>query len=584
MPAPLSFKLSSLKNINIAKSRRVVAAASQFGAPSNVSSGNQFWTGFLGKLLNSFGNIFVKAAKLVWDGVAFLGKAFSVTKIVQFFIQAAVYIYHFDFNISDKEIDNRIKSALLSLSAMAGGLVGQTLGWVVCGVLPAALVVVFNVPLSLKLAKAAGLKKISNAVKLADVVTDVIDEEFVDEIAGSLASLILSAGRMSIEAAFLAFYKNFRAFLKNTKLAEKIFGKEKVKKWGVSGPPVSMARTVEEIIEKIPNEYLRMFVEEFMEEFFEGCGEALLVLAGAMDSWLGLQRSMQSQDSQGQNAVAYIDLAPKSSTSPTKNLGIDETPVMTNTIRRELAPRNHGGQILKVCAPPQSLPVILSSVAANAELLRSKDVGTVFANDIITVAKKIPYNLSIILEYSSFPDGATMRNGVKAKRPTYSIPVDKSKVDWERIKEAAGGSNGYMYGPVKVTYQLEDDDGRYAGQLALYAATEAEARRRLNAFLTLSSLRILSATVTEEKEEGKRQRRYNNVKPRIQVYPAYFTIIYKKRVLNLIGDNQAGGRVQVTTPGRTFNRRVRIPLWMETKPPYVDEQIRELLDYTPGRV
>lgn len=584
MPASLSFRLSNLKNINIAKSRRVIPAASALGAPQNAASGNMSWTGFLGKLLNSFGGIFTKALKLVWDGVAFLGKAFSVTKIVQFFIQAAVYIYHFDFNISDKEIDDRVKGALLSLSAMAGGLVGQALGWVVCGVIPAALVVVFNLPLSLKLAKAAKLKKISNAVQLADVVTDVIDEQFVDEIASSLASLMMSSIQLSIEAAFLTLYKNFRAFLKNTKLAEKVFGKEKVAKWGVSGPPVSMARSVEETIEKIPNEYLRMFIEELTEEFFESCGEALLVLAGAMDSWLGLQRMMQDQEAQYKNTAAYIDLAPKSPESPTKNLGATQTPVLTNTTRRELSPKNHGGQVLKVCAPPEDLPVVLSSIAANAELLRSKDVGTIFASDIITVAKKLPYNLSIILEYSSFPDGATMRNGVKARRPTYSIPVDRSKISWERIKEAAGGSAGYTYGPVKVTYQLEDDDGRYAGQLALYAASENEARRRLNAFLTLSSLKILSATVTEEKEEGKRQRRYNNVKPRIRVYPAYFTIIYKKRFLNKVENTEAGGRVQITTPGRTFNRRVKIPLWMEVKPPYVDEQIRELLDYTPEKV
>jgi hypothetical protein len=68
-----------------------------------------------------------------------------------------------------------------------------------------------------------------------------------------------------------------------------------VKAWGEKdSKPWSFALATEEFVEKIPNTFIRNFVEEFLEESWEGCVEAGYVVANSIDSYLAAEKFKQS--------------------------------------------------------------------------------------------------------------------------------------------------------------------------------------------------------------------------------------------------------------------------------------------------
>lgn len=138
-----------------------------------------------------------------------------------------------------------------------------------------------------------------------------------------------------------------------------------------------------------------------------------------------------------------------------------------------------------------------------------------------------------------------------------------------------GGANGFMWGRYRATAQL--DNGR---QAVVYGGSETAAVTRLKALVKLSSAKIRTLGVTEEKKEGLRATDKILYKPTIRMYPAYFSILSSNKIIN-------ESNKELTLPfgtkndnlSGTFRRRktVKIPLHPSKEPSYVKAFITEML-------
>jgi hypothetical protein len=148
-------------------------------------------------------------------------------------------------------------------------------------------------------------------------------------------------------------------------------------------------------------------------------------------------------------------------------------------------------------------------------------------------------------------------------------------LDWEVIKEAAGGSNGYNWGRFRCTANL--DNGR---QMKLHAATKEEAEKRLKALAALSTAKILTISITEEKKEGRRKQYQTLHKKNTKVYPAYFCVVNSEKIL-VESDRQRKEKIPglKSTLAGDFRRQrtVKIPLWVEKEPELCKDIIKEAL-------
>jgi len=141
-------------------------------------------------------------------------------------------------------------------------------------------------------------------------------------------------------------------------------------------------------------------------------------------------------------------------------------------------------------------------------------------------------------------------------------------LDWEVIKLACGGTNGYMWGRFFANVKFQEPG---VPNLKIYGATSAEAEDRAKAFIELTDLEIASLTITEEKKEGRRREFDKTLyKEDTRVYPAFLIIVNREKVLL-----EEQGRA--TFSGVYKERRFRIPLWTNEAPSDFDEIKSQIL-------
>ena len=218
--------------------------------------------------------------------------SFSFTALVGVIVSTTQFIWNFNWQISDADIERFQKRMWDQAGVYLGNTVGTTVGWVACGFGSVAGIATFNEALALYVAKEVG-------------------EEALDEILGSAAQLIRYASNSLLKSGLLTSYKNVRKWLKNPqhpfyKYMKRLFGKA-LDNWGEEGQQAfTFALAVEERIEKIPDHFTRNFVEEFYESFTESCTEALYVVGASVDSYIAMQKMAQDQGGLGPQRTVEI--------------------------------------------------------------------------------------------------------------------------------------------------------------------------------------------------------------------------------------------------------------------------------------
>lgn len=212
-------------------------------------------------------------------------------------------------------------------------------------------------------------------------------------------------------------------------------------------------------------------------------------------------------------------------------------------------------------------PMIPFMLSLN-QMLRNRDIGTFVGaplEDDLRSRRTSP--LSLKLTYYSVQSPPWKSNDVSKRliRATYSISsVKRSMIDWAKIKEAMGGVNGYDWGAVLITQDLDN-----GSQIQIYGATRAECRARLAAFLTLTeALPLRPPRFADEDKPTVVNLNAKPYKETTKVYPAFFTIVNRESVLVNAEKNlgKSGRRKQLT-----------VDLWTPKKPANADDIINEAL-------
>ncbi|WKT80721.1 hypothetical protein QYC27_10535 [Thermosynechococcus sp. PP45] len=505
---------SSVKSISLGVKRET-------GGSSNWLSNALSWA--LGQL----------GGFLVW-GAGALARAFSfsLTSLVSWVQAGTYFIWTFNWSMTDQEIAQQIESAKVGIASLLGGAAGELAGYLTCGATAGGLLYVFN-------------------PQMAAYVLKELGEEGLEEFLGYIYSLASTTFQTSAYFAFVKLYQSNRALfhlwrdLAGTALDSVVPGQlswtEYVKQRQADGGYLSFAGFIEESVETL-NPVAAAFFEEFFEEVFEGCFEALYVVGGSAEAWIAEQRVQQQIQAQ-QKVVQVIP-----------NREIEKESVI-------------------LAGDTQSLKPAITSVLATYQLVENRDVGAIVGQPVPDYLAANPQSLRIIIEMMSVrepPWTDLQRGGRRAKRVTIAVPdLDRTKLDWEKIKFAVGGENGYLYGRFRATAFLSN--GR---QMAVYCASEEEAEQLMARLLTLSQAELLRLSITEEKREGELAKRPGLLKQVVRVYPAYFTILNRREYFA-----PREGETRQSLRQNYQDRKVRIPLYPKQKPDWADQAIADLLRF-----
>ncbi|OKH39077.1 hypothetical protein NIES2119_08075 [[Phormidium ambiguum] IAM M-71] len=451
---------------------------------------------------------------------------FTITKIVQLAFTAIEYLWRFDWNISDENINKQIESKFNTLMGSVGGALGTTIGGTTC-----TLGMLYIYPQAL-------------------MFVDEIGGELWEEIASAWTAVLNLGARLAAETIFLNGYKSVRNWLKKSGVAAQILGEEKAKKWGNSRHVVSMAKTWENIVESIKPEWMKQFVEELTEEGYESCKEFALIVANRADQAIGIQKAGLKKAVLGKEQIIEI--------YPNRDIPSE----VTVLAGREELVRAQTVQVL-----------------AQHQLMGNRDVGIVIGGENFSenAGRRAPKQVSLIIEFSPRNEKPYFKpltiDGVeRILRPRYEISnVRKTRLDWALIQQACGGINGYMYGRENVTYNLISEMGENRGQVRIYGQTKAEAKDIAKKLIALTDSQISTGAAGEELDEGNKTSQRGNMKPITRVYPYRVTVIVGVDTLR-----REGRKKLTSAQANSLIRKAVFPLRGTEKPYWWDETIASL--------
>ena len=491
-------------------------------------------TGLLGTIIGTIKTLF-KGIVTVGGWIinfVFGAFSFSCSAIFGILVSAVTFLWNFDWNTPDKTLDEQVKQMNLSMAILLGGAVGNTIGWLLCGIVPGAILLRFNEALALK------------------VLRDVGEEAF-DELVSNVRNICREGVNIAAATLLIESYKNVRRLIKTVasdphspagKILVSVFGNnitKAIEAWGKGGDkPWSFAQKFQDTIQAIPDQWWQNFTEELFEEGFEACLEAGYVFTSSVDGWLA-QQKMQKELLLGSSKA--VEIIPNRKAPEEKFVleGKEELlrPTILNTINLyEVTEDRDIGQYV-------GYPLAV-------ELRRS---------DISNVTLKITYRAKQTPPYIDL-------QGKQLALYEVSIPnVPRSHLDYDKIRKAAGGSAGLEWGRFKAIARFENKRS-----IVAFGDSSASARANVMRFIELTaSNEIKGLTINELTEEGQRATGQPFHKSPITLYPAKMTILVKIPATDKTN-------VSASFDSTFHKRQARIPLWMEIAPPDFSETINRL--------
>lgn len=430
----------------------------------------------------------------------------SITAIFNWLIQAANVIYRFNWNLSDADINRLVNQNFTAMSAVWGGVVGQSLGWFTGIAIGSGI---------------SYLLPVIGGATLARAVAGKASKEALTEIAYVLRGAVRQTASSLGANALLLGYMQIRRLIKRAPLdlLKSVFGDSAdfiKNQWGNDGGPnMSLANQVDERIESIQNPMVRAFIENAYDEFWDGFLEAGFIIAAEFDTAYAQARTANQKD-----------IKRKVFVSP------DES-VAGETFYLE------GSESL---VKEQTYQVL------NAHrLIYNRDVGMIVGQpaDDWYRAKPQRRKLTVIFKDLALPPWRKP-DGSRPREAQYSIPDPVYGLTWERLKLA---TRSYLWGPFRCTANL--DNGR---QMAVYGGTAQAAEAKLRELLSLSTANIVTMSITEEKDRHPAVKKFPT-----QMYPAYATMLVKTPSVSLTGRSDLSGQ-------RFDDDKLRAELWRAEPP------------------
>lgn len=483
---------------------------------------------FAGSILQQFWGWLTGQGNAIADTLG-LGQ-WGTSTMISWLHQAKQFVWNFNWNSTDEELDQQIRAAEIGLAGLAGAAAGNVAGYVTCGILPSVGITVFNPSVGLYLLKEVG-------------------EEALEEATGYVASLIQAGGALLARKVFTESFKSNRAFYNaianSTGAALELFTRsiggsltwQQYREQRGSKDLVTFADFVEENLETL-DPPAQAFWENFLEEADDSCWESLYVMAGSFDNWVAQQLSARD-----------IILGPERRVEITPNREIPSEKIVL------VGPENF--------VKPQIVGTL-----SGYQLMENRDIGQFVGQPAEDYVLGTRLGLRIKITMHPYPSPPFYRGErIRPREVTINIPdVKRSKLDYEAIRLACGGSNGYMWG--RFLAQAKLSNGR---TVQVWAASETEAESQVQQFLSLSEAEIIKLTVIEEKNAGELLANPALRKDPRQVFPAYLTVWNRNELLSTINAGRSGVR------GNFFDKRGRIAIWPDQKPFGFDEVISEVL-------
>ncbi|MEH1802148.1 MAG: hypothetical protein V7L13_23900 [Nostoc sp.] len=448
---PITFDLARLTSRVV---RSNVGTRIIRGMEQNVTTqGNNGVVNFVGWVFNT-----------AWSLTGFIvGKLsgyfkFKWTTFWSWFVATKQFIWNFNWNSSDSQLNDSIKAQWTALAGQIGGTLGNAFGYIACGILPGMAIAVFNEP-------------------LGAVVLEKVTEEFLEEFLENLGALFNSALRLGTQILITETFKNVRKLIKsNSKLVGKLFGKnaeKAVQAWGsANSKPWSFASANEEFLDNTfgSEGAWREAAEEFQEEFDEACTEAGYVVANAVDTFLSAQM-----------------------------LERERTPLLGHTRYVEVTPNRENPDERIVLGGSEELlmPVIIQTLATY-EQFGERDLGVIYG----TPAADIPerrYRPEVVLKFyrkqNKNPDKGEITDAL-SMQISFRL-MTKSKADFaddNYLKILAEtiyrkfATPPFKINKGKQIYTYSDFEKGY--QLKLDVTTQAEARRVVEQVLDIQGHKV----------------------------------------------------------------------------------------------
>lgn len=484
-------------------------------------------------ILGGIGRTVSEGGNFLWDALLKVGNwlfragQFGFTTLAQWVMGGYRYIWNFNWNMTDEQIDQQIQSLQVQIASIAGGLVGQGLGYAVCGGVAGAAIAVFN-------------------PALAKTLLLEVGQEALEELSGNLYALVQATTRAAVQAGWLRLFQAGRPFFNlysnavGSVLDTIVPGSQG---WAdyrdqrtANGQHISFADFVEEKVESLDNPVTTAFWEEVFDEFGDGCEEAIMVIANGLDNF----RAQQKIASQAMGPEKIVTLTPN---------------------------RKLESEIVFMGGPMKALKPAITQTMANYQLLENRDVGQFVGSNVEEFIRATPMKLRVNLILFPYSEPPFWRgNDVRPQMVTLTIPdFDRTKLDWITLKNACGGSGGYTWGRFMGSARL--DNGR---TLRVYGASEQICENQIDRMLPLTDANLISLTVTDTLIRGVNQNIPGQRRQPRQVYPGYVYILNRQEFIQSTG-------VRHPVKGNFRDKSMRLPLWVDTKPANWEETVNEIL-------
>jgi hypothetical protein len=478
------------------------------------------------------GGIFGLVVGAIQGIVGFLGAvisavlstvSWSLSSLFNAFINTVFYLWNFNWNITDEAIDQQVNSLINLLFNQLGYSVGNIAGYVVCGFLPSTFIFVFN--------EALGRYLIAH-----------LGEQSIERIAHTMKLIVTVSFQSLVAILFMELYKNARRIIReiDSSVLQGIFGEgiaNAVKGWGKEGSkPWSFGKAYEEAVDSIADERVKNFVQGFGQSFGQACIEGGFALIHSIEAY---EAHKKLQDELAIKRGRYLEVVPDRS-------NLSEKMIVSGNLTQF---RQHVPRLLE-----------------QHQLIENRDLGTLVGMPIEEAIKPQVQTLSMRIElYSKARPPFRSKDDPNFVTATINVPnVIRSALDWDEIKNALGGSEGYEYGGHRAT--VATSSGR---QMTVYSISEETSKgvlQRLFQFTSDKPVRWLYGREGLKEEEVNQQ---IDDKPSVTVYPCFMTIISARKSL----DPKKG---KTSYSGNYIRNKARIPLWVPSRPVNFDLIIEQM--------
>lgn len=392
-----------------------------------------------------------------------------LAKIFSWGFDSLLKLYYFDWNQSDKAIEEQIKANNLAILRSAGALLGTGTGWLVCTAVMST--VEFKFPV------------------LRGKVVAELAAEGKDEVFAAFRSFLSQTTQALTNNLLLWGYSNIRKVLN----PKGDYDKEGAKPW-------ILAEKVDEAIDKIGNEYLRTFVRGFKDAAEDSLIDCFYtagyLVQMAVDDHYAVQKQAMNQVL---GVERTIEIIPDRDNAPDEKI------------------RMHGNE--------QLLKSNIATTLSTHKLIANRDVGHIIGQPALDYVTARPLTRSLHItfrEVENPPYYISVRDAkgkLRAKAPKQvevTIPDPIKGISWRQLKEAC---QRFTWGKCSCTVRL--DNGR---QMVVHGSTKGEAESTMKRLLKLSTAQPLS---WKFHEEGSKRNAALTKKPTV-VYPSIATLLIRK--------------------------------------------------------